>query len=1315
MPESKNNFIGGRMNKDLDERLLQANEYRDARNIALSSSETGNSGSLETVAGTLDVSDFGLTDRNLECIGYKKDIEGGRIFMFITNYTDSSPTQLDNFAGDNSAHYIGCYNILTGVSEIIVKGNFLNFSKTHRIIQANIIEDLLFWTDNRNQPRKININTALGNASRIDTNPYYNSEESISVAKYYPWNPIKLYRFNEGVLNTYNHSLFDNITTLFDTASLAAEKDPPYSFTVGDGNLVTDSVNGDGASFEVYTDVSSNVSEILITAGGSGFEVGDTLTFTDPVGGVDEMVVTLRKEDFAIIPTMRDTTSKLLPYSATASANSWGTASSDTIVGGDTNIDLEKFDGCLIYVEDSDGVETTSISDGIFIDSITSIGTNTYNMVLSDTITIDSTDTVYIGANPFYNEDDIETISNLKDKFVRFAYRFKYDDNEYSLISPFTQSVFIPKQDGHFTGETASGGTYDADEQKTIESSNVAFFENKVTEVELLIDLPEGISTVAELYSEYKVREIDIIYKDANEPSLKVVKTLKENDIVADSSKSISYTYKSTKPIKVLPERELTRVSDKIPVRALAQETIGNRIVYANYLPKYESLDSFDFTVDYGNKAYQHENNGSFAKREYPNHTLKQNRTYQVGIVLSDKFGRKSDVITSDNSTLFSKYKDGDFDVMSALDVYNGDSIKLTFNESFPEETGNPLYRGIYDADTNPMGWYSYQVVVKQEEQSYHNIYSPTTLNGYPISSATDKDNDLAHVTLVGDNINKIPRDLESVSELDTTFRSDTNIYPRVITTDFLDTEHTNLKFDSEERGYKVVTIGTRDNLGLNTEESGTYYGGVANAVSPIFKIPEAPDGAGDGLLLGANPLIARVSTPETLGAQGGNATVSDLAYNNVDLNVFETRPQTSNLDIYWETSTAGLISEINQEVLAPENSEGLPYQISDFQFTFSESSAVNDIVSSEFTIQDFGGNDILNVDTDGTLLFARNKNNDVFNNLFLLEKNTGNNKFYLRYISQSPVYYGDSSWRDETYDLVFRFSNVVDGETVSRNIVLKDNAMINEEPTFAEAGTRTSDSLATVGNVATAVDSNGVTTIGWREVSDITISNGSSFASVDLKELRCDINSVEWLNTNDSQWYNYWYFDTLSFGATRKPEGLVKVVFTDQTNPKSIKILYSPLLQWGWFDRSPFTPSFQSTLLAAPILEYFGETPVYLSNINTPSSSLPIPASRANDNSILFNYHTNNVEPLNSTIVSGLIANNGVVPSSGIQDNSQNASQGQYFVYRNVVSEPINRDPMDVRVNFTLFDANRNGISKNFTAYFKVNYGGFSTFDDTI
>ena len=42
MAELKRNFLKGRMNKDLDERLVPNGEYRDALNVEIASSEGSN-------------------------------------------------------------------------------------------------------------------------------------------------------------------------------------------------------------------------------------------------------------------------------------------------------------------------------------------------------------------------------------------------------------------------------------------------------------------------------------------------------------------------------------------------------------------------------------------------------------------------------------------------------------------------------------------------------------------------------------------------------------------------------------------------------------------------------------------------------------------------------------------------------------------------------------------------------------------------------------------------------------------------------------------------------------------------------------------------------------------------------------------------------------------------------------------------------------------------------------------------------------------------------------------------------------------------
>ena len=46
MPELKRLFTSGKMNKDLDERLVPNGQYRDAQNIQVSTSESSDVGAI---------------------------------------------------------------------------------------------------------------------------------------------------------------------------------------------------------------------------------------------------------------------------------------------------------------------------------------------------------------------------------------------------------------------------------------------------------------------------------------------------------------------------------------------------------------------------------------------------------------------------------------------------------------------------------------------------------------------------------------------------------------------------------------------------------------------------------------------------------------------------------------------------------------------------------------------------------------------------------------------------------------------------------------------------------------------------------------------------------------------------------------------------------------------------------------------------------------------------------------------------------------------------------------------------------------------
>ena len=75
------------------------------------------------------------------------------------------------------------------------------------MIGVNLLEDLLFFTDNRNQPRVINVNSALANSQSLKD--FYTNEDQISVAKYYPYKPIEVYRTATDATDAFETTMLD--------------------------------------------------------------------------------------------------------------------------------------------------------------------------------------------------------------------------------------------------------------------------------------------------------------------------------------------------------------------------------------------------------------------------------------------------------------------------------------------------------------------------------------------------------------------------------------------------------------------------------------------------------------------------------------------------------------------------------------------------------------------------------------------------------------------------------------------------------------------------------------------------------------------------------------------------------------------------------------------------------------------------------------------------------------------------------------------------------------------------------------------------
>ena len=195
MAQLKNMFVKGKMNLDLDERLIPKGEYRKAQNVLITNSEDSDVGAIENVRGNELVSDADLNlpagSKGGECIGSYVDVAKQRIFWFITNFTsnntsaDINSMQRADSASDESCRIVMREN--TGSIHYLASGAFLNFTTTHHITGVNVVGNFLYWTDNYNQPRYIDVELAKSEPG------YYNCEEKLSVAKVAPFLPVFLH------------------------------------------------------------------------------------------------------------------------------------------------------------------------------------------------------------------------------------------------------------------------------------------------------------------------------------------------------------------------------------------------------------------------------------------------------------------------------------------------------------------------------------------------------------------------------------------------------------------------------------------------------------------------------------------------------------------------------------------------------------------------------------------------------------------------------------------------------------------------------------------------------------------------------------------------------------------------------------------------------------------------------------------------------------------------------------------------------------------------------------------------------------------
>jgi len=278
------------------------------------------------------------------------------------------------------------------VLDIITENSHLNFSLDHPILSANVVGDLLFWTDGQPEPKSINIETAInGGYHTIDDNV-------INAAIKPPLCPpilqlVRLMEENVTANTSSDYYIARNlIMFLGETVNVGVFRTATFDNSLGHVDYVESTI-----SF----DVTNSTTGVLIEHFENTKRIYDNsseITITNSIGAYFKP-----ESSFHLI----DIVTSVLAY-----------RSDDSVVG---NL-LAPINGQTRYVftaQRKSGVQASGDEMG-------------------------------------YIDTDEIRYNNCKEKQFQFCYRYIYDDKEKSLFSPFSQCLIPTSEEELIGGFTAA-------------------------------------------------------------------------------------------------------------------------------------------------------------------------------------------------------------------------------------------------------------------------------------------------------------------------------------------------------------------------------------------------------------------------------------------------------------------------------------------------------------------------------------------------------------------------------------------------------------------------------------------------------------------------------------------------------------------------------------------------------------------------------------------------------------------------------------------------------------------------------------------
>ena len=695
MPLSKRNFQKAKMNKDADERLIPLGHYRDALNIQVSTSDGSNAGSAQTLlgntkhstmldpSGVYEVNGGGSDGNTATCVATVAAKDVDKIYYFVSGGDEVASANYRPIRKD----YILEYDTV---------------SEKHKYVFTDIYKVTVSTTvQSSNQPF-VSINAAstvndtgirLGMivTGTIDGVTYTIADGlAVSLIKYdaggTDWHVYLTHPdgtvFNDAsaagvvlnfhakrVLKFSKENIITGINVLDDFIYWTDNYSEPKKINISRsiaGTGGTEYLNGAGNVG--WSNANTANTAVIFTGDKPYFHtrlVKDKSSYSNAANRYEVVtnaagnkVVYVDESHVAVIkkaPTQpleldmfRGPSSRVTDAGVENSLNSQCSLNVSSVEVGDNidvtfanNVDFRSGDVLLLVRQTSNESPATfenydiraqvTESNVTGPNALTSSGfvlqVRSISPVLQDE---DLTSSI-----PFFVRlETDESLFNLK--FPRFSYRYKYQDGEYSTFAPWSKIAFLPN---HY-------------EFKPKKGYNLGMV-NQVKSIKL-----KGYHA-SEAAMPEDVVEIDLLYKETNNPTVYTVKTLRRADgfdagvwpnFNANANARGEFTLDTDLIYAVVPSNQLLRPWDNVPRRALAQEISANRVVYGNYLQNYTILKDPVINVSLHVDGLHYAGIGWGGGYALP--SVKTLRDYQVGVVFSDEYGRETPVLTSKKASV---------------------------------------------------------------------------------------------------------------------------------------------------------------------------------------------------------------------------------------------------------------------------------------------------------------------------------------------------------------------------------------------------------------------------------------------------------------------------------------------------------------------------------------------------------------------------------------------------------------------------------------------------------------------------------------